>query len=218
MSYRLAILDFDGTLADTRELVVRTNQEAMRRLGYPIIDAETITGGIGLPLRKAIFRLYPDFPIESLPVWERTYREVFEEMKGDIVPGLFPNVRETLEVLSGKGVRFTVASARGSKSLNDFLRNMGIAPFIPYVLGVDDVTNTKPDPEPVLKTMQDLSCDPSETLVVGDMPVDIQMGLGAGARTCGVTYGNSNREALTEAGAHYVIDDFGELGPILLQP
>jgi phosphoglycolate phosphatase-like HAD superfamily hydrolase len=43
------------------------------------------------------------------------------------------------------------------------------------------------------------------------MPVDIQMGLGAGARTCGVTYGNSSRLALEAAGANHVIDHFGEL-------
>ena len=28
---KLVILDFDGTLADTRELIIRTNEEAMRR-------------------------------------------------------------------------------------------------------------------------------------------------------------------------------------------
>ena len=43
------------------------------------------------------------------------------------------------------------------------------------------------------------------------MPVDIQMGKGAGARTCGVTYGNASREALAEAGADILIDDFAEM-------
>ena len=52
---------------------------------------------------------------------------------------------------------------------------------------------------------------PSDAIVVGDMPVDIQMGKGAGVRTCGVSFGNSSREALIEAGADYVIDDFREL-------
>ena len=29
---KLVILDFDGTLADTRELIIRTSEEAMRRM------------------------------------------------------------------------------------------------------------------------------------------------------------------------------------------
>ena len=92
---------------------------------------------------------------------------------------------------------------------------MGIAPYISYLLGAEDVSQGKPNPEAVLKTLQDLSCEASEAIVVGDMPVDIQMGLGAGAWTCGVTYGNSNREALLAAGAHHVIDDFAQLSAIV---
>ena len=92
---------------------------------------------------------------------------------------------------------------------------MGIAPLISYVLSEDDVTLAKPHPEPVLKTLRDLAVRASDAIVVGDMPVDIQMGKGAGVRTCGVTFGNSGRKALIEAGADYVIDDFCELLPIV---
>lgn len=212
---KLVILDFDGTLADTRELIVRTNQDAMRRMNYPIVDAPSIIATIGLPLKEGILALFPDLPEETIPDWIKVYREVFESLKTQIVPELFPNVRETLAELHRRGCILTVASSRGSESLNGFLRDMGIAEYITYVLGADDVTHAKPHPEPVLKTLRDLSCDASEALVVGDMPVDIQMGLGAGAWTCGVTYGNSDRPALSQAGAHYVIDDFSELSRLV---
>ena len=59
--------------------------------------------------------------------------------------------------------------------------------------------------------LRDLATDASDAIVVGDMPVDIQMGKSAGVRTCGVSFGNSGREALLRAGADYVIDDFSEL-------
>ena len=47
------------------------------------------------------------------------------------------------------------------------------------------------------------------------MPVDILMGKRAGARTCGVTYGNSSREDLEKAGADIIIDDISSLPDIL---
>jgi phosphoglycolate phosphatase len=62
--------------------------------------------------------------------------------------------------------------------------------------------------------MADMGFSADETLVVGDMPVDILMGKGAGARTCAVTYGNASREDLAAAGADFIIDDFSELLPI----
>ena len=212
---RLLIFDFDGTLADTRELIVRTNQEAQRRMGKPVRDAACIQATIGLPLEEGILTMYPDLPRDALPAWTRTYREIFDILKGRIVPTLFPHVKETLTTLYDRGLQLSVASSRHSSSLNDFLRDMGIAPYIPYVLGADQVALAKPHPEPVLKTLKKLGVKAEEAMVVGDMPVDIRMGLGAGAWTCGVTYGNSDREALGKAGAHHVIDDFAELLTIL---
>ena len=208
---KLIILDFDGTLADTRELIVRTNQETQRRMGYPVTDEAGIVATIGLPLRECITTMYPDVGQETLPIWVQTYREVFDVFKKQFVPTLFPGVKETLQALSAKGIRLTVASSRGHDSLADFLRDMGIAPYISYVLGAEDVTRAKPHPDPVLKTLEALDVDAADALVVGDMPVDILMGSRAGAHTCGVTYGNSGREALMQAGARYVVDGFGEI-------
>ena len=208
---RLIIFDFDGTLADTREIIVRTNQEVQRRMGYPITDEAGIMATVGLVLEECILMMYPDLPREELPAWTSMYREVFNSFKGKIVPQLFPHVKETLETLSKRGCILTVASSRGRQSLQDFLREMGIVSVFTYILGAEDVQIPKPSPEPVLQTLRELGIDASDALVVGDMPVDIQMGRGAGARTCGVSFGNAGRDALIKAGANFVIDDFREL-------
>lgn len=213
---KLLIFDFDGTLADTHELIIQTNQEAMRRMGFPVLEDQVISRTIGLPLEEGILTMFPQLAREDLPAWVKTYRAIFDELKTKIIPGLFPHVKETLEALHVRGYVLTVASSRLSLSLNDFLRDMGIAPFFSYVLGADNVSAAKPDPEPVLKTLRDLHFRADEALVVGDMPVDILMGKRAGAFTCGVTYGNSDREALKKAGANHVLDDFGRLPEIIV--
>jgi phosphoglycolate phosphatase len=212
---KLIIFDFDGTLADTRELIIKTNQEAMKAMNYPVRDEEAIRKTIGLPLEAGIRTLFPELTDEVIPAWCAMYRKVFDVLKTQIVPILFPEVKETLECLYGRGYVLTVASSRHSSSLNAFLRDMGIAECFQYVLGADNVAKAKPDPEPVLQTMRDLGYKPSETLVVGDMPVDIFMGARAGAGTVGVTYGNSNRPELMQAGADYVLDHFSELKTVL---
>ena len=180
-------------------------------MGYPVTDEAGILATVGLPLQECILMMYPELPHEDLPEWVKTYREVFNSLKGTIVPQLFPKVKKTLQALAVAGYKFTVASSRGTESLTDFLREMGIAPLISYVLGADDVKLAKPNPEPVLKTLEAMAVDAGDALVVGDMPVDIMMGLRAGALTCGVTSGNSNRGALIEAGANYVISSSSKL-------
>ena len=128
-----------------------------------------------------------------------------------MIPKLFPHVKDTLAALQEAGYVLTVASSRSYGSLKEFLSEMGIEPYISYVLGANSVTHAKPHPEPVLKTMEDLGYKAEETLVVGDMPVDILMGKGAGAHTCAVTYGNASGEDLAAAGAETIIDDFSQM-------
>ena len=208
---RLIILDFDGTLGDTRANIVLTMRRTLVRLGYAVPDEDTIAATIGVPLEKGFEQMLPGISPDDVALCARTYREIFQECRKEMVPGLFPHVMETLAALKESGCVLTIASSRSYGSLKEFLREMGIAPYISYVLGANSVTHAKPHPEPVLKTMADMGFTADETLVVGDMPVDIQMGKGAGARTCAVTYGNASREELIAAGADYVIDDFSEL-------
>ena len=207
----LLIFDFDGTLADTRELIVETNQEVMRRKGYPVKGEEEICATIGLPLVESLVQMYPDIPMETIPDWIAMYREVFEDFRHSIVPSLFPGVSETLVKLHSDGHVLTVASSRKNASLNGFLQDMGVAPLFSYVLGVEDVARPKPHPDPVLKTLEAFGCPASDAMVIGDMPVDIRMGAGAGVRTCGVSYGNASREILLTAGADCIIDSIPEL-------
>ena len=211
---RLIILDFDGTLGDTRANIVLTMRRTLVRLGYPVPDEDTIAATIGVPLEKGFEQMLPGISPEDVALCARTYREIFQVCRKEMVPNLFPHVMETLAALKDSGYVLTIASSRSYGSLKEFLQEMGIAPYISYVLGANSVTHAKPHPEPVLKTMADMGYTADETLVVGDMPVDIQMGKGAGARTCAVTYGNASREELIATGADFVIDDFSELAGI----
>lgn len=208
---RLIILDFDGTLGDTRASIVLTMSTTLARLGYPAATEEEMASTIGVPLEEGFAQLLPGLSPEETLECARTYRAIFEENRKKLVPQLFPQVKETLADLKEKGYVLTVASSRKDHSLNGFLGDMGIAPYFTYVIGADSVTHAKPNPEPVLKTLADLGFRPEEALVVGDMPVDILMGKGAGAATCGVTYGNASRKALAEAGADFIIDEFSQL-------
>ena len=208
---KLIIFDFDGTLGDTRRTIVATWQMTMRALNLPVRDEATIASTIGLTLAHSTSRMFPELTEEQVSECVKTYRRTFDENKQLFIPQLFPGVGEAISRLKQKGITMSVASSRSSRSLNEFLFQMGIAEHMSYVLGADMVDKAKPHPEPVLKTLAALQIPASQTLVVGDMPVDILMGKAAGAMTCGVTWGNATKDDLQEAGADYIIDDISEL-------
>ena len=211
MSKGLIIFDFDGTLGDTRRNIVTTMQMTIAELHLPNRSEEECAATIGLPLAGCFKTLFPDIQDELIPRCAETYRRFFHENLKTIHPEAFPAVVETLSILHQKGFVLTIASSRSRNSLMELTQNMGIADYISYILGADDVKEAKPNPEPVLKTLAEMSFDAAETLVVCDMAVDIQMGANAGAKTCGVTYGNGTKRELEEARADYIINSIDEL-------
>lgn len=212
---KLIIFDFDGTLGDTKENIVKTMQETMRRMGYPIPDEPTIASTIGLPLETGFEIMAPGIPQERCLECAALYRIVFDEYKAQLKPQAFPGVKETLARIKESGILMAVASSRLSISLNAFVNDMGLGEYIDFVLGVDFQRKPKPNPDPVLQCLDHFEVPASEALVVGDMAVDIQMGAAALCHTCGVTWGNGSREQLAEAGADYIIDSMQELEGVI---
>ena len=212
---KLIIFDFDGTLADTRGYIVATMHKTMRQLGLPLRPADECAATIGLPLKGCFLQLYPGIQDAEAELYMATYRRIFDKDRDASSVELFPGVKETLQNLKNKGYLLSIASSRTTRTMVQMLEEKDLVSPFSLFIGVTEVQKAKPHPEPVLKTLEALEVPASEALVVGDMPVDILMGSRAGARTCGVTYGNSTRPELLEAGADYIIDSFTQLESLL---
>ena len=215
MEVKLVIFDFDGTLADTRNIIVATLQDTMRQLNLSVADEDTCASTIGIPLKAGFKQIFPMISDEMAENCVKVYRTIFNKNLKLFVPELFPGVETTLQELTNHGYSIAIASSRTSTSLNAFIKEMGISKYISCVIGAEDVINAKPHPDPVIKALSYFGISANNALVVGDMPVDIQMGKAAGTRTCGVSYGNSTILQLQEVGADFVISDIRQLAMIL---
>ena len=217
MKTKLIIFDFDGTLGDTRRNIVTTMQMTIAELRLPSRSDNECASTIGLPLVGCFQTLFPDLQEEQTQHCADTYRRIFSENLQNLKPQAFPHVVETLSILKKQGYVLTIASSRSHASLVELTNDMGIADSITYLIGADNVKQAKPHPEPVLNILAAMQFDAKETLVVGDMAVDILMGAHAGTKTCGVTWGNGKKEELIEAGADYIIDKMEELIELVIE-
>jgi phosphoglycolate phosphatase-like HAD superfamily hydrolase len=80
----------------------------------------------------------------------------------------------------------------------------------------EDVTRTKPDPEGILKLMDQMGLGKDEVIAMGDHPVDMQAAKAAGLHAIGISHGFSTPADLKEAGAIKIVDDLKSL-PKLIQ-
>lgn len=209
---KLAILDFDGTLGDTTALIVRTTQAAIRELGLPARSDGECASMIGLRLVEIPPVLFPGQNIDC-DLYAATYRRLFHEFYTEGAVRLYPNVIETLKELKKQGVILTIASSRSRNTLVKYIENLGLADVISYILGADDVKEGKPHPEAITKTLEKFGIPADKAVMVGDTIFDIEIGINAGTKTCGVTYGNGSKASLAQA--DWLIDDFGQLADLI---
>lgn len=204
------IFDFDGTLADTLEVILETMRLLTKEFGLPELTDEECKSVIGIKLEEAPKALWGDKAM-SEEEFVDVYRRIFYGIKDKMEIRCFPNVKETLQNLKNAGIKMAIASSRSRLSLDEYLERLGIRGYFDCIVGGDEVNEGKPSPETVNVILKKMHWNPEETMTVGDMGVDILMGKGANTKTCGVTYGNGTTKELSAAGADKIIDDFQNL-------
>lgn len=210
---KLYIFDFDGTIGDSRDLIVRTMMDTFDEMGIAKPTVEACVATIGLPLAEC-FEVSAHVTKAQSELCAKRYKEIFRRNN---VPGAvrpFANVIKTLNTLHQQGKTLAVASSRQHESLDKLISDFGITHLFSIIIGADDVTNAKPDPESINKILATLPFSPNETIMIGDAPYDILMGKNAGVATCGVTYGNGKRIEMQNTKPDFLIDDFAELTDI----
>ncbi|MCQ2294253.1 MAG: HAD family hydrolase [Bacteroidales bacterium] len=215
MKYRNILFDFDGTIADTQQGIIRTVQGTLSRMGLPQADPQAVAKTIGLPLTEC-FRLATTVDHAHLEQAADIYRKIFPSLALDCIT-LFPGVLETLQHLHTLGAEMAIVSSRHHFSLDPLVEQLGVIQYIPLhrVYGEDLQLRPKPAPDLALKVLDDLSLAPEQTLVVGDTIYDLQMGASAGCHTCGAAYGNQSAQQLLTASPTHLIHSFDEMLPII---
>lgn len=205
----LVVWDFDGTIADTRKGIVRTMTETLKKMQFPLPSYEAICHTIGLPLNESIAHL-AGLSVEDEKLREAVdlYRKLFEEIGIDSVK-LFPSVFEEIRRQYESGKFVAIATSRGHDSVSAFCKQLGISSYVDYVVAAEDVSNHKPNPDPVFRLCEIFCVSPSCVTVIGDTTFDVLMGRNACVgKIVGVAWGNHSPQQLAEAGADYVVDSF----------
>jgi len=208
---RALLLDVDGTLLETFPDILDSMNRALSELGEARLTAEELRPLIGIHVVRQMDLLRKMPEARAREVDDRYYghfRRIVEEHVA-----LYPGVRETLAAL--RGWKIATFTTRRKEVARIMLRTAGIDTFFTAIVGGDEVTRQKPHPDLALHVARTLGVPPSECVVVGDAPVDIEAGKAAGMVTVAVTYGYGPREALWAAKPAALLERFEQL-PVVL--
>jgi HAD superfamily hydrolase (TIGR01509 family) len=178
------LLDMDGTLVDTEGFWWDAEVEVFAELGHALDEAhrEVVVGG---PMTRSLGHLI------SVTGTDATLAELsalinlrFTELIGRGVP-LMPGARRLLTELVAHEVPTALVSASHRRVIDTVLVSLGPEHFA-FSLAGDEVTRTKPHPDPYLLAAARLGADPARCVVIEDTPTGVLAAEAAGCRVVAV--------------------------------
>ncbi|WP_156721618.1 HAD family hydrolase [Streptomyces apocyni] len=178
------LLDMDGTLVDTEGFWWDAEVEAFAQLGHTL-DASWRHVVVGGPMtRSAGFLIEAtgaDITLTELTV---LLNDTFEQRISHSLP-LMPGASRLLTQLAAHNVPAALVSASHRRIIDRVLESLGPQHFALSIAG-DEVSRTKPHPDPYLLAAAGLGAKPGRCAVIEDTATGVASAEAAGCRVVAV--------------------------------
>lgn len=188
------LFDFDGTLVQ-----LNLNFSEIYRKAYSIVkkysvDITPYKELFLIELEEAITRDLRKSNPERAEKFQREMREFFRKKevaaakKAKVIPG----ASRTLKELKRKGLKIAIITRNCKDAVeiglgkNDFVHDI--------LLTRDDIRPVKPQPHSLIKALKILKSEASQTIMIGDHPIDVTAGKRVGVKTIAVLSGQKTEE------------------------
>lgn len=171
------LFDLDGTVADSMPLHFIAWSQSIREHGGHFPEPLFYSMG-GIPLHRTVELLNERFGTSMDPVAVVHRKEsLYLEALADLKP--VASVLQVIEREHGR-IPFAIVSGSPRASIHATLAHLGLTRYFPVLVGAEDYTRGKPDPEPFLQAAALLAVDPTRCLVFEDAEAGIQSARAAG--------------------------------------
>ena len=212
LRYRAVLFDLDGTLVDSYVALTEAVNFARRSRGLVDISAlrirEIVGDGVERLLQRAFERT--DLPEGVIEAFESRYDEIC--CAGSRI---LDEVEATLEELERAGVAMAVCTNKPTAFSTKILEFLGLARHFRAIVGPDVAGARKPDARHVECARLATGCRATETLFVGDMPVDVRAARNGGLDVAVIATGSSSREQLAAASPDHLLERFSEIAGLV---
>lgn len=204
---KAVLFDLDGTLRDSMRVIWPATEQTLEAHGISATREEM------RPYIHYHGDLHKKFA--SHVPWEE-FHQTFYDKLGNLRAehSMYDFAVETLKQLHQQG--YILGLVTSATTARKFLTSAGVIDLFTVIVTPEEVEERKPHPAPVLLALEQLRIQPTQAVMVGDLPADITAAKAAGlTKTIGITHGFGTVEMLSEAGADYTIDSLEEIPKLL---
>ena len=181
-SLQAIIFDMDGTLVSSRPLMHHCISEISEKYAGKALTLEEVVSKFGPPIGTIIRSITTHLSEEEQEQAVQDYYDCHRNNVSSKVV-LFPGISGLLERIRSSGRKLALMTGVERAIMEPTLNAFGLQDCFDERITVDDVRNTKPDPEGILLALARIKADPKRSMYIGDAPVDIVAGRRAGVFT-----------------------------------
>ena len=213
MSVRAVLFDFDFTLGDSADAIVHCSRAAFADMGLEPAEPRAIRRTIGLTLQDS-FRVLTGDEGRGEEYTRRYVGHADQVMTA--MTTVYPPAAGVLAAMRARGVATAIVSTKYRYRIESILAHVGMAGAVDFIVGGEDVSRHKPDPEGLRRALDGLGIDGASALYVGDHPVDGHAAARAGVRYVRVLSGEDfGEEPWAGIEPLATVADVGELPSVL---
>lgn len=200
------LFDFDGVLVQSMEDHYLGWKKALKKYGIDMSPEELyMMEGQGVKaIANEISRKY-NLPIEETNAIIKNKQKHYNKIRKY---RYYPNLLDVLTWAREKNLLQGIVTGGDRQRVLDTLGNFGIQDFFKVIITSDEVSETKPSPQPYLLAASELKVNPADCVVVENAPLGIRSGKSAGMKVIAITT-TLNAHHLREADV--VVANFSDL-------
>lgn len=200
------LFDFDGTLLNTNDLIIQTFMHVLEERFPGQYRPEDCLQFIGPSLKETFEKIAPDEVDEMIAKYRKWNHEHHDELVKE-----YDGVIPILEKLKEQNIRLAIVSTKLRDTIIRGLNVMKANHLFEVIIGMNDVTKVKPDPEPIYLALEKLGVNKDEVIMIGDNYHDILAGKNAGVKTAGVAWSIKGEEFLKTFEPDYMLHNMHDL-------
>lgn len=179
------VFDFDGTLVDTSDAIIKTWRYTLKEYGYDFTEdyLSGIVNGVSIERSLSILGVKDDGNFAKK--WLENHGRFIGEAK------YFKDALPVLGYLRKAGYRLGIVTSRPKSEYEAYLAGLRAEKYVDIVVLADETEKHKPDPEPLEKYAEHAGVKLTDCLYVGDMPTDIACANAAKAGSCFIRRGKA---------------------------
>lgn len=203
--------DFDGTIADSEQGIVKSIKYFIEKMRLPKLTDDQYRQFIGPALVTSIRDFYPDLADDDVFNALKYYQEYYQS-EGIFQLKIYPGILEELSALKAAGYHLHIASAKPEVMINRINDHFELNRYFDGEYGATSDERTRITKTAILEyALKQTGAKQADSVMIGDRNTDMLGGFENHVKTLGVTYGFGDVPELSAAHASAIVDRPNEI-------